>query len=335
MKKALCYMLLLLPIFYGCNESWKRQSTINDNDRVSINRFDRLLDNYVTYNKFSMYRDMTTQYPQETRLLVEDVLSVGKMNDPSINDRLRAFCLDPTVQILMRSVRTKYSDMSKEEHLFSKAFKQLRKAVPSSTVPVIYTQVSALNQSIVVGDGILGISLDKYLGRDYPLYKKFYYEYQSRSMSRDRIVPDALSFYLMDTYPIANDSRPHTVMDRILHIGKINWIVYKLLDMKSVDDAIGFSKQRSSWCMRHRMQIDNYLKDLNVWHATDSLTFSVVMLPHEDTPALGQGSPDAVGAWFGVHVFASYMEAHPNVTIEQLLVNDNYQQFFADSGFMD
>ena len=52
------------------------------------------------------------------------------------------------------------------------------------------------NQSVVVGDSILGFSIDKYMGADYPLYKRFYYDYQCRSMEPDRIVPDCFTCYV-------------------------------------------------------------------------------------------------------------------------------------------
>ena len=38
--------------------------------------------------------------------------------------------------------------------------------------------------------------------RDYPLYKRFYYDYQCRSMEPDRIVPDCFTFYLLSQYPL-------------------------------------------------------------------------------------------------------------------------------------
>lgn len=59
------------------------------------------------------------------------------------------------------------------EKKLTKGFKQLKKEVPSLPVPHFYAQLSALNQSVVVGDSIVGFSIDKYMGADYPLYKRF------------------------------------------------------------------------------------------------------------------------------------------------------------------
>lgn len=335
MKRSLFYLILIFPFLTACQGNWKKSDPTNEKDKVTISRYDRLLDDYVTTDNVTALQEMDRKYPKETKLLVEDVLTLGNVDEPNINARLRTFYLDTTVQTLMKSVREKFADMSSEERLFSKAFHRLHHEVPQAPVPRIYTQVSALNQSIIIGDGILGISLDKYLGSDFPLYRSFYYDYQIRTMSRDRIVPDAMSSYLMEQYPMVGNWKDHSVMEQILHIGKINWAIYKLLDMKSMDEAIGFSKDRAQWCSSHRDAIGRYLSMLDVWHATDSLTFSAVMLPHSNTPALGEGSSDAVGAWLGIHICNSYMQCHPKVTLGQFLADNDYKKIFAKSGYFN
>ena len=95
----------------------------------------------------------------------------------------------------------------------------------------MYAQISALDQSIVIGDRSIGISLDKYLGKDYPLYKKYYLPSQLETMSREYIVPDCLSFYLLSLYPMHDfEMRPQLECD--LHIGKIMWVCNVALGQK-------------------------------------------------------------------------------------------------------
>lgn len=66
------------------------------------------------------------------------------------------------------------------------------------------------------------------MGANYPLYKKFYNAQQRRAMSRDYIVPDCLTFYLLSIYPMNDfDNRPQ--LDRDLHMGKIMWTANKAM----------------------------------------------------------------------------------------------------------
>ena len=66
------------------------------------------------------------------------------------------------------------------------------------------------------------------MGENYPLYKKFYTPQQRSTMSRQYIVPDCLTFYLLSIFPMDQfDTRPQ--LDRDLHMGKIMWAVNKAM----------------------------------------------------------------------------------------------------------
>ena len=99
-----------------------------------------------------------------------------------INDRMLEYYSDSTLLTLMHDAEEKFKDLGWVEEKLTKGFKRLKKEVPTLFVPHFYAQIAALNQSVVVGDSILGFSIDKYMGADYPLYKRFYYDYQCRSM---------------------------------------------------------------------------------------------------------------------------------------------------------
>ena len=163
---------------------------------VKIDRFDRVLDEYVSLGSYTALHQMNTLYPMETKLLIENVLELGNVSDPDVEKRLRYFYLDSTVQVLLDEVHHQYGDLRDLEADFDHVFKELKKKDPSFRTPHVYTQISCLNQSIVVGDTLIGISLDKYLGADFPLYREYYSEEQRAQMNRSAIVSDAISAYL-------------------------------------------------------------------------------------------------------------------------------------------
>ena len=141
---------------------------------------------------------MNTQYPMETKLLIENVLEIGHVEEPNVERRLRYFYLDSTVQELLDEVHRQYGDLSDLEADFESAFAELKKQDPTFQRPHVYTQISCLHQSIVVGDTLIGISLDKYLGADFPLYQQYYTEEQRAQMTREAIVQDAINAYLQN-----------------------------------------------------------------------------------------------------------------------------------------
>ena len=111
---------------------------------------------------------------------------------------------------------------------FTQAFARLKSMMPGVEVPEVYAQIGSLDQSIIVGDNSIGFSLDKYLGKDYPLYAKYYPEQQRKMMVRQMIVPDCLLFYILSIYPLPHDSRL-TQQQCDLHMGKIQWVVNRIV----------------------------------------------------------------------------------------------------------
>lgn len=199
--------------------------------RMEVFRYDRLESQYLTTGDFSALQQMSTEYPMETRTLIEDILHIGEVNDPQINKKFLTFFQDSTLQMIVSDAESQYANMDDINQQLNKAFFNLKGRLPDMPLPQVYAQIGALDQSIVIGNQSIGISLDKYLGEDYPLYKKFYSASQLKAMSRRYIVPDCLSFYLLSLYPMP-DFEQRSQIDRDLHIGKVMWVCNQALECK-------------------------------------------------------------------------------------------------------
>lgn len=202
---------------------------------IKVKRFDRIEYQYITTGDFSALQQMNTDYPTETRTLLEDILHLGMVNSEETNRRLITFFQDSTLQVLTRDTEEKFANMDKVNEDLTTAFHNLSKELPKMELPTIYTQIAALDQSIVVKDGSIGISLDKYLGKDYPIYKEFFNEEMREKMTPNMIVPDCVLFYLISRYPL-QDFEKATQEDRDMHIGKMFWITNKVVGFRAHKD---------------------------------------------------------------------------------------------------
>ena len=165
----------------GCQ--WKFQSP-EDTEKtgdIVVERFDRMEYLYLTSGDFAALQQMKTLYPTETGTLIEDVLKLGRVDDPDINTRFLIFFQDSTLQALMQGVNEQYADIDDLNKDLTKSFTRLTKNIPGLEIPRIYTQIGSLDQSVIVGDSMVGISLDKYLGANYPIYQKYGYTEQQRA----------------------------------------------------------------------------------------------------------------------------------------------------------
>ena len=229
MRSIYFALLFVLMACIGCQ--WKLQpSDENANsDGVVLARFDRAERLFLTTGDYAALQQMKTNYPIETRTLIEDVLNLGYVDEPGINTRFLYYFQDSTLQTLLLDVEEQYHDVRDLNADLTKSFKRLVEMVPQLSIPHVYTQISSLDQSIVVGDSMVGISLDKYLGKDYPIYLKYgFSERQRRMMTRQYIVPDCLGFYLLGHFPMSEEERDSAAL-RDAHMARIQYVVNKAM----------------------------------------------------------------------------------------------------------
>lgn len=241
------YIVILACVLLcsACEFKFKSNEQMNAAP-LTVQRYDRLESRYLTTGDFSALQQMNTDYPIETRTLIEKVLQLGTITDSSISNRFLMFYQDSTLQSIIADAEAKYANMDDVNEQLISSFQRLKQWLPEIQQPMFYAQIGALDQSIIVGEHSVGISLDKYMGSDYPLYKKYYTPQQRATMSREFIVPDCLTFYLLSLYPMAEfETRPQ--LDRDLHMGKIMWTVNK---------AIG----KEVFCTKYVKTIGTYIK---------------------------------------------------------------------------
>lgn len=248
MRKVYYFLLVVLLGCISCD--WQLKSFGDEDFQITVERYDRVQSLYLTTGDFSALQQMNTVYPMQTRTLIEDVLRIGKVNDPEINKRFLLFYQDSTLQSLISEVEQQYANMEDINQDLTDAFEYLKEIIPNMDVPEVYAQIGSLDQSVIVGNNTIGICLDKYLGGKHPLYQNPAYGYKAEQlamMNRAYIVPDCIGFYLLSLYPMPQE-RPLSQLERDIHIGKIQW---------TVNRAIG----RDIFHTPYTQMIDRYMKN--------------------------------------------------------------------------
>ena len=261
LKRIVIVLSLVVVLFASCDFKLRPIDFLNAEENVvEIQRFDRLQSRYLTTGDFTALQQMETDYPMETRALIENVLRLGLMDDPNISKKFLSDFQDSTLQVLISDVQAEYANIDDLNQQINTSFSKLQKEVPTLVIPRFYTQIGALDESIIVGDEMLGISLDKYMGEGYSLYKKHYSLSQRQSMNRSNIVPDCLVFYLLSQYPLASyDSKSQT--ERDFHMGKMMWVVnrimgYRFFKIKFIDDVEQYQRKHN-FSIKELLEKDN------------------------------------------------------------------------------
>lgn len=261
MKKSISIIFVILSLIslIACQvKLWPDSQDDSDRIEIKVERYDRLQSRYLTTGDYSALQSMNTNYPMETRTLIENVLQLGTVDQHDINEKFLKFYQDTTLQTIIAVAETQYANMDDINTQLSDAFTHLKREIPDMEIPEFYAQIGALDQSVIVGNSSIGICLDKYLGEDFAAYKRYYPEHQRASMTRSHIVPDCLTFYILSLYPLENfDSSSQEIRDE--HIGRVMYIVNRAIgknfyDMPYVKKAEKFYKAHPKMSVKQLLQ---------------------------------------------------------------------------------
>ena len=260
MQKVYAILFFIMLLCVGCQWQLRPNDTDVDELRVNVERYDRIESLYLTTGDYSALQQMNTYFPQQTRTLIEDVLRLGKVDDVEINSKFLHFFQDSTLQVLIIDVQRQYANMEDVNEDLSMAFRRLKEELPSMEVPQVYAQIGSFDESIIVGNNTLGISLDKYLGADYPFYRDHYTEKQRKMMTRSMIVPDCLGFYILSMFPMSQ-SAEMSQNNRDTHMGKIQWVVNEMMQRKVFQN--NFVSAVDRYMKKHSKSVEQMLGDNN------------------------------------------------------------------------
>lgn len=312
---------------------WERKLLREEaDDGFRIVRYDRFVDDYVATGNIAMWQRLNTEFPLQTRVLIERVLALGSLDATGVEDSLRKFYSDSLLVQLRADVAERFEDLSPYERQLEEAFARLTKEVPGFVTPHVYSQVSAFNQSIVVGDSLLGISLDKYLGADYPAYSRFFTENQRVTMEPSRMVQDCLTFYLNQQYPYTVPFRRLTLGEALIQQGKIAWIVARIMDKSPIDLAAS-QPATKEWYIAHERDAWQRLNSPELLQSNDSTLVRSVMTSNDARPYFGDVHSRGAGLWIGIRIVESYMKRHPEIRTDSLLRIKDYRQVIDGSGY--
>ncbi|WP_300725141.1 gliding motility lipoprotein GldB [uncultured Bacteroides sp.] len=316
--RNILFIILSCIVLTACHTD-EQKNDVSFSGNVKVFRYDRLQYEASVQNSFSAMQKMGLEFPRATKLLIEDVLALGRVEDPAINEKLCSYYSDSTLVQIMNDANVKFKDMSKIEKGLTSGFRNLKEELPDIQIPKVYSLFSALNQSVVVGDSLLGFSLDKYMGADYPLYRRYYYEYQRRTMTPERILPDCFTFYLLSQYPFQWIPGHRTLKDVIMHQGKIRWVAQKVLGIHSDTEIMGYSKEETEWCRKNKDMLWHWMVANEHLDSTDPMLIRAYTHPDPSMVFKGEKIPPLIGVWMGLKLVEKFVQEHPDITTAELM----------------
>ena len=325
-------LISALTLLAGCNSD-PLDIDLGQSE-VQLN-FKRLDQDLFKLNPAAGQTNTDTIYADYDQFLVdycEGILQIGNPEDESFPYSVAQFITDENMKVLYDDTQTEFEDLSNIEDDLNKAFSYFHYHFPDSTIPEVVFMISALNYPIVATKNTLGISIDMFLGADYPVYPLVGLpQYMFANMKPDQVVPQAVKGWIQSMYE--TEAQKNSLLEYMVFEGKLLYVMDALLRNKSDSSKIGYTSQAMSWCANYEPRIWAHLVEEELLFSTQYMSINKWINQAPFVSGIPKDSPGRLGQWVGWQIVRKYMAENPKITIQELMLNQDAQEILTKSRY--
>ena len=253
---------------------------------------------------------------------VYDMLRSGSVYDDSIGSYLWYFVSDSMMKVVNADMETEFSDFNKIEEQLVDLFKHQRYHLPNAPVPnKIVTYNGAYSYGVISTDSVIGIGLEMYLGPENRIIKEIRFPlYVKEKMQRDYLAVDVAHSWLVTN--VIGDSRGETFLSSMIYFGKLRYAMKALMPESPDHLMIRYTQEEYDYALASEYGVWQYLMDMN-WIYSIDMKVKLRFFEEAPTTVGIDESPGRLGQFMGWQMVNAYMEANPEVTLEELLNEEN------------
>jgi hypothetical protein len=323
---AFIFLLSAVPVLTSCKKNHYKVNTGSINVKIEIKRLEKDLFT-LSPNEIPGKVQLLRQKYKSSLQLFSYVINTGNVNDSSFVDFLVRFCTDKQNNDVYGMTMKLYPDVKSIEEELQEAFRHYIYYFPKRSAPEVFTCISGFNNSIITGDSVLGISLDRYLGADCEYYPRLdIYKYIAARMTRENIVPDCMYGWGASEWDFATLNYPaDNVLTEIIHYGKLKYFEKCMLPDTEDRVIFGFTSDQMKFCKNNENQMWQYLIEKDLLFNSDQFTIRKLTGEAPFTSYFTNESPGRAAVWLGFRIVESFMMKNPGITIEELMKNTDIQ----------
>lgn len=330
-KTALILAAAILLV--SCNRNPLKINISDISEEVKIIRYEKELQSLGGAPSLLELKNLREKYPEFTDLFTGQIIRTGPPDEGEGADFMRAFLNDTMISSVFQMVNTQFAGFENIENKLIRAFKHYRHYFPGKPLPDIYTCISGFNESAFAAEGMAGISLDKYLGPLNAYYPSLGFpKYKQRKMIPEMIPADVMYVWAMGEYEIGENAT--TLLDHMVHEGKLLYFLEAMMPFEHDSLLTGFTSAQLKWCRNNEAQMWTYLIDNELLYSTKQMDITRYLNDGPQTNGFPPESPGRTGAWLGRQIIRKYMKQYPEITLEKLMGNNNYQQILNESAYL-
>ncbi|MBX7108602.1 MAG: hypothetical protein K1X61_08165 [Chitinophagales bacterium] len=251
----------------------------------------------------------------------------------SWKDSIWQYVQSPYSQALYDSTMMRFDDVTVFAQNLQLALRYFKYYFPKAAIPEVNTLINA-PPAFTVGNDLLCISLDKYLGPGSAFYK-----YETEPVPQyllRRFTPEYMVCNCIHVLATANfefNAPGKKLLDAMIYNGKILYLKKKVLP--AADDSIitGYTKADLVWCKNNEPEIWKFFIEKKLLYSTDPLQYAKYINEGPSTSGMPEEAPGNIGSWVGWRIVTAFMEKNEGYTLQQLMEETDAQKILSASKY--
>lgn len=334
--KKLILITLTVILFSSCKDNDNYDVDISDVEvSINVKHFEKDLFKFTIDSSdhyLNLYRDT---YGEFFKLFNFQIVEIGSSEHEKYPENLDMFVRYWNEEGLPEVLNKEFPNFETEQlPEIEKAFKYYKYYFPENLIPEIYTFFSSFGYSVVTIENIIGLALDKYLGKEYfHFYDKVgWSQYQKRRMIKEMIPVDLMRSVAESDHPFEMTDTDN-LLDNIIYEGKIQYFLNCVLPETPDTLKWRYTAKQMSWAQRHEKRIWNYIADQQLLFTTDKLEIRKFTGDGPYTSIFTDVSAPRAGSYVGFKIVESYMKNNSNVSLKELMEDPDSRTMLAEAKY--
>lgn len=327
--KLICLFSLFLVVFVSCKHENRLKIDLSNvsSPELVLYRYDKDL--------FNINHDQAQAEISQLQKQYSVFLGNAEIDSIQIKQLIQ-YLNDPTIKIIHNDVQKQYPDNNYLLLELKNLFHHYKYYFPDHGLPRLYFYISGLDYEAplkVLGDTVLIVALDMYLGKNYSLYEKVGIPaYKKQNFSKEYLMVEVSKALAVKHQ--GNTNNQSTMLDYMIESGKVLYFIDAMLPDVHDSVKMAYNTNQYKWMSDYEDNVWSYIIDEKLLYEKDMSLINKMIGEAPFTSFFGNNSAPRCGVWIGWQIVRGFMNQTPEITLHQM-ISGNYsnQEIFNKSRY--
>ncbi len=333
--KKLFLFVSISSLLFSCNSDKPKLSIPEVEEKkisLKIERFEQDVFNTDPNNISGGIALLRKKYGSFFNDFAVNILSLASADTIEFNQTFLSFTQDRDMKDVNKLILKKYPDLADLESDLAGAFTYYKHYYPDSLIPRVVSMNSGFNFAVVTTDTFLAIGLEMYLGDScqyYPLLGLP--KYKTKTMTKEFLATDVIKGWASTVFEEPANSS--SLLSKMIYQGKLLYFLDALYPETEDAIKINYSPEQMKWCEENQSKVWKMLVNKKLLFSTQKEEIVKLVNEAPFTAGLPRESPGRIGQWLGWQIIRAYMKNHPDVTLQQLMKENDFEKILRESKY--